>query len=142
MPVHLTQQPYVGHCMAGELIPNVKARRTFQVWKNLAVSEVPRFYLDATLRFSSEQNPLSGRAILQQMAFDPFYERALGEDTLTARNFITNWYRIKNDGLWPLFGPQTDDIAVSENRSGRETVYFLRGESIPKHSECPISDDV
>jgi len=69
------------------------------------------------------------------MAMDPLYMSAVREESLTKRNFITNFYRIKEEGLRPLWGPDTDDYVTSETIPGGEKVYFFRANVSVHHQK-------
>jgi len=116
-----------GRCVAGELISELAVRRSAILPLTVSLSQAPLVFADATLRYSSEDHPQPVATILRYMALDPLYMSCLEEASMNKRNFITNFYRIKEDGLRPLWGAETDEYVRSENLPGGEKAFFFRG---------------
>jgi hypothetical protein len=138
--VHWTDINFEGRCLADEVISNLFITHPPLIRKAIALSATPLVFADAILRYSSEGRPKTAATLLQLMAADATYMSAIPETSLTKRNFITHWYRIKEEGVRPMLGPVTDECMVSEHAVGGEHVFYFRAETVVEHKIFTPSD--
>jgi len=134
--IHTSSEPYSGRCVAGEIFKRLSVKTSrIPTGVDVRSSGKPLLFMDAILRYSPEHHPLTAEALLRHMDLDPVYLSGIREESLNKRNLITNFYRIKEEGLRPILGPETDDCAVSERVLGGEHVYYFRANINIKHVE-------
>lgn len=132
--VHNISETFRGLCVAGEVFSKLNVRTPLVLaHKPILLAQTPLVFADAIFRYSSEEHPLTASALLRLMEMDPVYLSGIREESLNKRNFITNFYRIKEESIRPILGPETDNCAISEKIPGGEHVFYFRADIIVKH---------